>query len=525
MLQQREPLSSRPVSAGAGTAPTSARDLLPRLAAPRSEAGDECRGDAAAPAPAGRRSGKQPTGQGAAVKKTATGCPAAPPPSNRTLRFPPPMRTLENNARLDPPSAAGSVAGRVVPAEQPRPAPQPAGTPAPPAPPAREIYAAPAPAPAISLPRLPTLSGTWIAFLLLVALPLLGSAWYLYARAADQYASYLGFAVHSTEEGAASGLLQGLPGLSALTGNSSSDTEILDAFLRSQALVSAVQDRVDLAALWAKPAGDPLFAYDPAGTIEDLMLIWPRMVRSRRDRANGLISLEVRAFTPEDARAIARAIQDESTALMNRISAAARRDATAYAGRELNEARVRLAEARVALAEFRNRSQMADPRADLQADMNVLARLEQELAAALVDYDLLGARSEGNSARGNAVVAARQEESARRAEALRQQIAQQRQKFGEDGEKDYSNLLSEFEKLSVDLEFAQQSYVTALAARQGALANAQRQSRYLAIYEPPALAQRPIYPRRGRILAVAAVFLLLGWAVAVLGVQALRDRI
>lgn len=521
MLQQREPLSSRPASAGAGKAPTSARDLLPPLAAPRSEAGDECRGDAAAPALAGRRSGKQPTGQGAAVKKTAAGRPAAPPPSNRTLRFPPPMRTLENNACLDRPSATGSLAGRVVPAEQPRPAPHPAGVSTPPE---HGTYAPPEPA-VIFLPRLRGPSGTWIAFLLLVALPLLGSAWYLYTRAADQYASYLGFAVHSTEEGAASGLLQGLPGLSALTGNSSSDTEILDAFLRSQALVSAVQGRVDLAALWAKPAGDPLFAYDPAGTIEDLMLIWPRMVRSRQDRANGLISLEVRAFTPEDARAIARAIQDESTALMNRISAAARRDATAYAGRELNEARVRLAEARVALAEFRNRSQMADPRADLQADMNVLARLEQELAAALVDYDLLGARSAGSSARGNAVVAARQEESARRAEALRQQIAQQRQKFGDDGEKDYSNLLSEFEKLSVDLEFAQQSYVTALAARQGALANAQRQSRYLAIYEPPALAQRPLYPRRGRILTVTAVFLLLGWAVAVLGVQALRDRI
>ncbi len=76
----------------------------------------------------------------------------------------------------------------------------------------------------------------------------------------------------------------------------------------------------------------------------------------------------------------------------------------------------------------------------------------------------------------------------------------------------------------MDLEFAQKSYVAALATLEAARADAQRQSRYLAAYVTPTLAEKPLYPKRAQILVVMAVFLGLGWAVMVLVLYNLRDR-
>ena len=73
------------------------------------------------------------------------------------------------------------------------------------------------------------------SFVLCVILPVVLSAWYLWARAADQYGSEAGFAVRREEAGAAVEMLGGLAGLS---GASSRDTDILYQYLQSRRLVA-----------------------------------------------------------------------------------------------------------------------------------------------------------------------------------------------------------------------------------------------------------------------------------------------
>ena len=110
---------------------------------------------------------------------------------------------------------------------------------------------------------------------MLVLIPMALTGWYLWSRAADQYASTVGFSVRTEEVGSA---IEILGGITELSGSSSSDTDILFEFLQSQKLVRDIDAQLDLRAIWSKPDNDPVFAYDTSGTIEDLLDHWLRKV-------------------------------------------------------------------------------------------------------------------------------------------------------------------------------------------------------------------------------------------------------
>jgi capsular polysaccharide transport system permease protein len=88
----------------------------------------------------------------------------------------------------------------------------------------------------------------------------------------------------------------------------------------------------------------------------------------------------------------------------------------------------------------------------------------------------------------------------------------------------FADLVGEYERLQVDLEFAQQAYTTSLAAFDSARNEARRQSRYLAAHVRPTLAESSEYPDRIMQLATIAIFAFLIWSVLVLAVYSLRDR-
>ena len=170
--------------------------------------------------------------------------------------------------------------------------------------------------------------GLLLTFVIMVLIPPLAALWYLETRAAPQFASSIGFTVRSEELQSATDFLGGVG--AALGGGGSKDSDILYEFIRSQELVSTVQGRLDLEALFSRHhVSDPLFGFAPDGTIEDLTDYWQRMVRISYDSGSGLMELRVLAFSPREAQAIAETIFDESSIMINALSAVAREDATA----------------------------------------------------------------------------------------------------------------------------------------------------------------------------------------------------
>ena len=358
-----------------------------------------------------------------------------------------------------------------------------------------------------------------LTFLILVVLPVAGAAYYLWERAADQYASRLAFSVRTEEQSSA---IELLGGITELSGSSSSDTDILFAYLSSQELVSRVDAEVDLRRVWSRVTvgEDPLFAFDPSGTIEDLQDHWARKVGIVYDSGTGLIDLEVLAFDAVDARRVAEAILDQCVAMINSLSRTAQQDSIRFTRDELDNAVQRLKSARQALTQFRNRTQIVDPSIDTQNQMGLLVTLQEQLAAALIDSDLLRDTTRQNDPRIT--------QANRRIEVIEARIASERRNLGlgEEGESGeaFASLVGEYEGLIVDREFAETAYTAALAAHDQALAEVRKQSRYLAAHVKPTLAQRAEFPEREKLLALVAVFCLFGWAILCLVFYSLRDR-
>lgn len=358
----------------------------------------------------------------------------------------------------------------------------------------------------------------FISFLVCVIGTVVVSAWYLWMQASDRYVSAAGFSVRTEEVGSALGLLGTVAGLS---NSSSSDTDILYRFIQSQELVRTVDDAVDLRTLWAKgnPKRDPIYSYHPPGNIEELTKYWSRMVKVYNDSGTGLIDLEVRAFTPQDAQMIAQIIYDQSSLMINRLSAIAREDATRYAREELGTAVERLKKTRAAVTRFRNENQIVSPDSTLQIQTGLLSSLEMQLAEALIEADLLRPTAQASDPR--------LAQAERRREVIENRIQDERDKLGLSGEASgnaFADLVGEFERLTVDREFAEQSYTAALASYDAALAESRRQSRYLAAHVQPTLAESAAYPDRRFSLGLVALFSFLVWSIAVLVGYSLKDR-
>lgn len=410
--------------------------------------------------------------------------------------------------------------GRAAPAQEPPKQPNvtaPQKVMPPPAPPAIPEFVSRPPA----QPARPRRRHVFLllSFLFVVVVPVIAAATYLWTRAADQYASDVAFSVRTEEQGSA---IELLGGITELSGSSSSDTDILFAYLSSQELVSRVNERVDLRAIWSRvsPQDDPVFAFDPTGTIEDLQAHWARKISIVYDSGTGLIDLEVLAFDPIDARDLAQAVLDECAAMINSLSKIAQEDSIRFTREELENAVARLKTARQALTRFRNRTQIVDPSIDTQNQMGLLVTLQQQLADALIESDLLQDTTRQNDPRIK--------QAKRRIDVINARIASERRKLGlgneAEGGQAFADLVGEYEGLIVDREFAESAYTAALAGHDAALAEVRKQSRYLAAHVKPTLAQRAEYPERAKTLALLAVLCFFSWCIMCLVYYSVRDR-
>ncbi|WP_323034651.1 sugar transporter [Pararhodobacter sp.] len=350
-------------------------------------------------------------------------------------------------------------------------------------------------------------------------LPILVVTIYLYAFASDRYASNTGFTVRSEETSSATELAGGLSAL--VGGSSSSNANVLYAYIQSQDMVERVQAQLDIRAHFSENwATDPVYSIWPDATIEDLLWFWGRIMRISFDSGTGLMDVQIRANSAQFAQDIARTVVRESERMINDLNAQARTDSMAMANADLDAALERLRSAREELAAFRARTQIVDPQADIQGRMGVINNLQQQLAQALVDHDLL--------LQTTAETDPRVRQAERRIEVIQERISSERLNFATQDvtvfDTDYPRLIAQFESLMVNQEFAERTYTASLTALDAARSNIQRQSLYVATYIRPTLAQSAEFPQRKLTIILCAIFLILIWAAITLIYYSLRDR-
>jgi len=340
----------------------------------------------------------------------------------------------------------------------------------------------------------------WRGLLLVVVLPTLLAATYFYGIAAGQYASQARFLVRGPAATGAS--VSGA--LGAALGSAGFKPAVEEAmavrdYIRSPDVVRELRKTVDLVAIWRRPEADlPAMLWLEEPTVETLSRYFRRMVSAEFDSESSAVTVQVRAFRPEDAQQLTEALITLSENLVNRLSERQRGNTLGDAQREVQVAERRVIASREALVGFRQDQRAIDPASETAGNVTTVVQMEGVLTAARAELR----EKAGYMRPDNPQIVAVQN----RISALENQIANERQRLTT-GTTSAPGRLASYERLMLEREFADKQLASATGSLEAARIDVARQQLYLARVTEPQPAESALYPKA--TYAVASVFAVL----------------
>ena len=379
------------------------------------------------------------------------------------------------------------------------------------------------------LPPLPRLRrrrriGRLLSLLLAVALPTALMGTYLYRYADNQYISEFRFSVRRqaplrVDPSAGSSMAAGLsPSLNLAMIN---DSEIVVQYLKSRQVIDDIAAAgIDLDRIYARRDNDLLAHLSPNATAEERQRYWRRVVDPFFDLTNGIVSVQVRAFQPQDAQRVAAKVLQLAESLVNRMSSRAQADQLAYAQTEADESGLRLREVQTDLAVFRNQHAVLFPEMQATVSNSVEGKIEESLIEAKTAYRAQLAQGASPDARLMAM-------SQSRIEALEEEQKRVHGALAQAGDDHVSlaSVMSGYAVLQADESTAERIHERALVALQDARNEAAQQSIYLAAFVRPGLPQESGYPMRWRVLLETAAVSFVAWCLLQLIYHGIRDHL
>lgn len=350
----------------------------------------------------------------------------------------------------------------------------------------------------------------YIAF---VAMPTFLAAIYFLLIAADRYETEARFVVKRPNT--ATGLeISGVFGDAGVM-RSSEDAYIVHAYMASRDAVRRLIETVDLKAKLSRPEADFIWRYPRLFSGSSEERLWKHFQSFTTIKFNsntGISTLAVQAFRPEDAREIALALIKDSEALLNRVGKRLQGEALRSAQQEVEVSRQRAKEALEAVTVFRRRTALVDPVRYSQAALEIITTLAVEVARSKSEL----AELELSSPTSPQALSIR-----RRIDALEAQMTKERLTLA-GSDSSLAPLIAEYERLTLDREFAERTFASALASMEVARIDAGRQQLFLDLVSTPALSDYPNYPWRiVNIMLTFAAF----WVVFSIGRHMVGDTL
>ena len=360
-----------------------------------------------------------------------------------------------------------------------------------------------------------------ITFLLFVVLPASAVTLYMAFVASNQYHSSASFSVRSIEAASAGDIL----GIFSQSSGSSatSDGFILIDYIRSEEMLTEISQNFDIEKTFARRGADFFYALSPGISVERKLEYWRKMVNVTFDHASGIMTLELKAFTPEDAAQLAAFILGKSEDLINRLSDRARQQVVNGAQKEVEIAEARLTKARADVRQYRDLTQEVDPTENAKLASQLIGELEGRIVA--LNTSLAAAKKQMTEDSPRIKVMRAQIGS------LNEQLVAARQRLGSGvsgtgnaATGDVAGRILEFQNLATEQEFAERAYTAAMASLEKARIDAANKERYLATFIKPTLSEEAQYPKRFLNSLLALLGCLFAWSVGVMVYYNIRDR-
>jgi capsular polysaccharide transport system permease protein len=380
-----------------------------------------------------------------------------------------------------------------------------------------------------SLPRV-ELSPLLLTFMGFVVAPAFAATIYFAFIASDQPAAEARFAVRQVEDMGSSDSSESTssdtPSAGGMTSPSGGfsftatgqNAYVVTSYIRSRAIIDDLNAKLNVRDIFRRPEADFWARLKRNATVDELTEYWNSMVETYIDAPSGIVTLHVRAFRPDDAVAIAKAVLDLSEVLVNRISDRARRDAMDMSEREVRRAYEVTQSALAEMHRFRDSSGMIDP---VQAGTEIGKLLVPLLAEKIrLEGDLfVASRDLADSAPTVRALKNRIESAERQIAGLKGRLTS-----SEAGKQTIAASLAKFEELELQRQFAEKIYALAQADLDRARLRAARQSIYLTVFVPPSLPEESRYPRRVAFPILIFLGLAIIWSIVVLTIASVEDH-
>jgi capsular polysaccharide transport system permease protein len=355
-------------------------------------------------------------------------------------------------------------------------------------------------------------------FVLLVLVPTCGAIVYYGLIASDVYVSEARFLVRSPQHQAPSGLVGELLQGTGISGHSQDDTYSVRDYILSRDALKELDRKLDLRKSFSSPDIDPLDRFAGLGwwnrSFEKFYLYYGKHVGVEYDPVSSISILTVRAFTAEDAHKINQSLVEMSEQLVNTLNDRSRRDLISFADNEVKIASDKAKQAALALLDYRSNQSVFEPTKQAAIQLEGVAKIQQELIGTETQLAQLKKLSPDNPQIGGL-------ES--RAVTLRDAIASEASKVtGAHGS--FSARAPNFERLALDVEFADKQLGVALAELESARAEAQQKQLYLETLVQPNLPDKAMEPKRFRSMFTVLILSIVGWAVASILIASIREH-
>ena len=356
----------------------------------------------------------------------------------------------------------------------------------------------------------------WL-FALIVVAPTAGAILYYGLIASDVYVSESRFLVRSPQHQSPSGLVGELLQNSGFAPHSQDDTYSVRDYILSRDALTELDQKLGVRKAFSSRDIDPIDRFPGLGwnrSFEKLYLYYGKHVGVEYDPVSSISILTVHAFTAEDAYKINQSLLDMSERLVNTLNDRSRRDLISFADNEVKIASDKAKDAALALLTYRSSQAVFEPDKQAALQLEGVAKIQQELVTTETELAQLKKLSPDNPQIGALTS---------RAATLREAIASEATKVtGARGS--FSARAPNFERLALDVEFADKQLGVALAELESARAEALQKQLYLETLVKPNLPDRAMEPKRFRSMFTFLIISIVGWAVASILIASIREH-
>jgi capsular polysaccharide transport system permease protein len=360
----------------------------------------------------------------------------------------------------------------------------------------------------------------WTTFLLFVVIPTLLVGFYFCFIASREFIAEARFVIRNANPSPipqAAGDAMSLVRMLGASSGGTQDAFVVTNYIKGRTIIGDLGGKVRMEELYSRPNIDWWSRLAPESSFEDIWKYWRHKVTAIIDTRSGIITLEVRAFTREDANQVAKEIVALGERLVNEISERSRRDALTRAETELHDAQVRLHESRDQLLNFRNQQQLLDPQMSAQSIGDTLNQLVREKVELENDLATVAGLTSSN--------APNQLLLRSRISNVDKQIADFRAKLaGNKLDTALSTQLATYENLQLQVRFMERLYEIAEAAYEKSRQELESQQLYVVMVVRPTMPERAIYPRRILNTLLTFVWSFVLWSIFALAIAGIRDH-